>query len=91
MVGRLAGAYCPALLPTDVVDVARSALTGRAGHEMDEVETIARAALDAAVDQPDDHDPLEVLQAVSTTRAPHNLGDDDEYSPDATRGLNDEG
>lgn len=49
MVGRLAGAYCPPLLSTDVVEVARSAHAGRASHEIGHVEVVARAALDVAV------------------------------------------
>ncbi len=49
MVGRLAGAYCPPLLSTDVVDAARSALLVQAGDDIDQVETTARLALDAAV------------------------------------------
>jgi hypothetical protein len=49
MVGRLAGAYCPPLLPTDVVEVARAALVGRAADEIGDVEAVARVALEAAV------------------------------------------
>jgi hypothetical protein len=52
MVGRLAGSYCPPLLSTDVIQAARSAQGGRGGEEMNGVESVARAALDAAVAQP---------------------------------------
>ena len=62
MVGRLAGTYCPPLLSTDVVEVSRSALVGRAGDEMCNVEIVARAALDAAVAEPGRRTPLEDLQ-----------------------------
>jgi hypothetical protein len=62
MVGRLAAAYCPPLLSTDVVEVARSALVGRADRAMDEVETVARAALDVAVARPVEDTPHEDLQ-----------------------------
>ena len=51
MVGRLASVYCPPLLSTDVVNAARSAHNGRTADEMDQVETVALAALDAAVAQ----------------------------------------
>jgi hypothetical protein len=52
LVGRLAAAYCPPLLSTDVVEVARWALVGHGRSAMDEVESVARAALDVVVSQP---------------------------------------
>jgi hypothetical protein len=52
MVGRLAGTYCPPMLSTEVIAIARSAAAGRTATEMDEVETAAAATLDAAVVEP---------------------------------------
>lgn len=50
MVARLAGDYCPSLLSTDVVAVARSAFSGRGDSTLDEVEATAREVLDLAAE-----------------------------------------
>ncbi|MBB3326904.1 hypothetical protein [Microlunatus antarcticus] len=47
LVGRLSATYCPPLLTTEVVDASRAALVGRARGPLDEVEVLARSALDA--------------------------------------------
>lgn len=61
MVGRLAGSYCPPLLSTDVVGIARAALVGQTEGDMDAVEVVARTALDVAVVRLDGHRSLEDL------------------------------
>jgi hypothetical protein len=52
MVGRLAGTYCPPMLSTEVIEIVRSAAAGRTAKDMDEVETVAAATLDAALVEP---------------------------------------